>query len=121
LRAGRNPGLEKKLRRTEAADTFEAIARHWHARQLPRWTKTHASDVLESLERDVFPSVGRMPIRDITPPIVLPVLRQIERRPAIETARRVRQRMSAVFVYAIALGIGESDPAAIVKGAWRRW
>jgi hypothetical protein len=25
--------------------------------------------------------------------------------------------MSAIFVYAIALGIGESDPAAIVKGA----
>jgi integrase len=49
--------------------------------------------------------------------MVLGVLRTIEARPALETARRVRQRMSAVFVYAIALGVGESDPAAIVRGA----
>jgi integrase len=49
--------------------------------------------------------------------MVLKVLREIEDRPAPETARRVRQRVSAVFVYAIALGIGETDPAAIVRGA----
>jgi hypothetical protein len=49
--------------------------------------------------------------------MVLTILRSIEGRPAIETACRVRQRMSAVFVYAIASGLGESDPAAIVRGA----
>ncbi len=35
----------------------------------------------------------------------------------METARRVSQRMSAVFVYAIASGRGEADPAAVVRGA----
>jgi integrase len=49
--------------------------------------------------------------------MVLMVLREIEARPAPETARRVRQRISAVFVYSVALGIGETDPAAIVRGA----
>jgi integrase len=121
LRDGRDPSVEKKLqlsRQQEAgANSFEAIARDWHARKLPTWTERHAKDVLDSLEGSVFPTLGPSPIADITPPMVLHVLRAIEARPAQETARRVRQRVSAVFVYAIAMGIGENDPAAIVKGA----
>jgi integrase len=121
LRQGRDPGLEKKLRRAEslskAETTFEAVTRDWYARQAPTWTERHADDVMTSLERDVFPLIGALPITEITPPMVLNVLRSVEARPAIETARRVRQRMSAVFVYAIASGIGHDDPAAIVKGA----
>lgn len=120
LRAGKDPGLEKKLRRAaggDASGSFEAIARDWHARKLPTWTERHGKDVLDSLEGYVFPTLGSLPIADITAPMVLGVLRTIEARPALETARRVRQRVSAVFVYAIALGIGENDPAAIVKGA----
>src|SRR5690606_14039284 len=62
-------------------------------------------------------SLGAVPIKSITAPMVLGVLREIENRPAKETARRVRQRMSAVFVFAIASGRAETDPAAIVQGA----
>lgn len=121
LRAGQDPGVTKKVRAStrEASrqNTFEIIAREWYALQLPTWTKTHAYDVLRSLERDVFPSIGDVPIRDLTPTIVLAELRKIEKRPAVETARRIRQRMSAVFVYAIASGRADADPAAIVQGA----
>jgi len=121
LREGRDPSLERKLEQTRTrealANSFEAVARDWHARMASSWTERHASDVWESLKQGVFPTLGSLPIREITPPMVLGVLRPIEARPAVETARRVRQRMSAVFVYAIALGIGETDPAAIVKGA----
>ena len=39
------------------------------------------------------------------------VLGAIEDRDAIETAKRVRQRISAVFIYAIAQGMAESAPA----------
>ena len=120
LREGTDPALQRKLRKAfgnELANTFEAIARDWHSRHLPTWTERHGKDVLDSLEASVFPILGRLTITDIKAPMVLGVLRQIEARPAPETARRVRQRMSAVFVYAIALGIGENDPAAIVRGA----
>ena len=121
LRAGRDPSAEKrvaKIAATIAAElTFEPIARRWYEQSAPMWTERHASDVLGSLEGDVFPKIGALPIGEITPPIVLQVLRPIEARPALETARRTRQRISAVFVYAIASGLAETDPAAIVKGA----
>lgn len=102
LREGRDPGLEKKLERTRArealANTFEAVARDWYKRMVATWTERHAGDVLTSLERDVFPVLGPLPISEITPPAVLGAVRAIEARPAIATARRVRQRVSAVFV-----------------------
>lgn len=97
--------------------TFEDLAREWHARQAPGWDERHAWDVLNSLERDAFPALGIMPLDAITPRLVLNMLRTIEDRGAIETAHRVRQRISAAFVYAIASGLCETDPAAIVKGA----
>lgn len=70
---------------------------------------------MNSLERDAFPTLGSMPIREIPAPDALAPLREIEQRDVKEPARRIRQRMSAVFVYAITCGVG--DPAAIVKGA----
>jgi len=121
LREGRDPSSERKRRRLdgarEAEQTFESIAREWFALQRGSWTATHAGDVIGSLERDVFPAIGAVPIKEISAPDVLSLLRSIEARPAIETARRVRQRISAVFVFAIASGRASSDPAAIVKGA----
>ncbi|EPR09629.1 integrase [Sphingobium indicum IP26] len=99
--------------------TFESVAREWHALQLERWTDRHAADVLDSLARDVFSEIGTLPIGAIGAPAVLQVLRDVERRGSIETARRIRQRISAVFSFAIAEGLVENDPAAIVGKALR--
>jgi integrase len=89
------------------------------ARHQQHWVEQHAYDVLHSLERDVFPALGSIPIKSITAANVLSVLRTIENRPAAETARRIRQRMSAVFVYAIASGRAENDPASAVQKAMK--
>lgn len=121
LREGRDPGIEAAKLRIEravaSANTFEALARGWFVLQEGRWTPVHARDVISSLEKDVFPWVGKLPITEIEEPMVLSVLRKIEKRGAIETAHRIRQRMSAVFVHAIAEGVGSRDPAAIVTKA----
>jgi integrase len=121
LATGRDPKIAKQLEaRADAerlAATFETVARQWFERVKGQWTKVHAGDVIRSLERDVFPYIGSYPISELKPPKILEVLRMIEDRPAIETAKRVRQRMSAVFVFAISSGLAETDPAAIVAGA----
>lgn len=121
LMSGRDPieveQEEKAARKAETEDTFEVIAREWHALNKPGWSSNHATDVLSSLEKHIFPALGDKPVKSITAPMVMTELRKIEERPAVETARRVRQRMSAVFVFAIATGRGTDDPAAIVRPA----
>lgn len=121
LREHKNPAIElKKVRAMNAAGaelTFERVATAWHEVQKERWVPVHAADVLQSLKRDVFPEIGKLPIRELDAPTVLACLRKIEKRGSIETAKRVRQRISGVFTYAISEGIADNDPAAIVRGA----
>jgi integrase len=115
LAEGRDPGIVRKLlveANLEAGrQTFERVAREWFDNTRSRWALVHADDVIRSLERDVFPSIGALPISELSPPLVLAVLREIESRGAIETAKRVRQRISGVFTFAIAKGLTQSDPA----------
>ncbi|QNA85543.1 integrase arm-type DNA-binding domain-containing protein [Sphingomonas sp. So64.6b] len=112
---GRDPNVAKKLRIEENIEagrqTFERVAREWHENAKAQWARIHAADIIRSLERDVFPTIGALPIAQLTPPLVLGVLREIEARGSIETAKRIRQRISAVFIYGIAQGIVQSDPA----------
>lgn len=121
LLAGNDPGgmkrREQEAQREDSANSFETVARRWFDINKLRWAKVHSYDVIHSLERDVFPKIGTLPIRHIKAPTVLGVLQQIEARPAIETAKRIGQRISAVFVYAIATGAAETDPAAMIGRA----
>jgi len=116
LRRGADPSDRNATNATNAT-AFADVARRWHAHQLPRWSAVHAADVLATLERDVFPSLGALQLGAIDAPAVLRALRGVEARGCIETARRLRQRISAVFSFAMSEGLAVADPAAIVARA----
>lgn len=121
LKQGRDPAIVKQQQRLVAAvqsgETFEVIARAWHKVSLPRWSAVHGQDILEALERDVFPAIGASPIREVTVPQVLAVVRAIEARGSKETARRNRQRIEAIFDFAIAEGKAVDNPGRTITGA----
>lgn len=119
LRDGHDPVVRKSVKKaaiaTDEANTFQAMAKEWAEANKARWVGDHHRRVLRCLEIDVYPDLGSVPIREIKPPHVLEVLRKVEKRGKTVTAHLVRQRMSAVFVYAIATGRADSDPAAPLK------
>ncbi|CAN5443847.1 hypothetical protein BH10PSE19_BH10PSE19_19880 [soil metagenome] len=47
------------------ANSFEVVAREWHAKQTPHWASSHSDKIIRRLERDVFPWLGGCPIADI--------------------------------------------------------
>ncbi len=114
---GRGVDPSTELRTGPAGDeaaSFEPLARRWHERRRMRWSAEHATDVLASFERDVFPATGASPLPAIDAPAVLELLLAIERRGRLETARRVRERISAVFRLGISLKLCSADPAALI-------
>lgn len=121
IAAGIDPGevrkAEKMTGSERAANTFESVAREWHARQEAVWTEGHAERTMQRLERDVFRCIGARPISEITAPELLAVFRRIESRGAHETAHRARFVCGQIFRYAVATGRAERDPAADLKGA----
>jgi integrase len=118
-------GARKRAQETKAQEqaelaklvTFEQAGRQWFDMQKGRWAPVHANDVITSLERDVYPKLGDKPLAKIDAPLVLKTLRAVEDRGAIETAKRLRQRISAIYAYAISEGIVETDPSAVVGRA----
>ncbi|WP_380788614.1 hypothetical protein [Sphingomonas sp. R86521] len=69
----------------------------------------HATDAPASLERDVFSAIGT-----IATPVVLTALCMIEARGRLETAKRVRQRISGAFMFAIDDAPVQQDPAGML-------
>jgi len=122
LAAGVDPSearrSEKAAKSQVATNSFEAVAREWHATiHVPQVSTGHAARTLIRLEQDVFPRLGRVPIGEIKAPQLLEAMRRIEARGAIETAHRALQACGQVFRYAIATGRAERDPTPDLRGA----
>lgn len=113
LAEGTDPGVKRKAeaaaRKLAGANSFEAVARLWFAKQKPSLVATYAEKIIRSLEVDAFPVIGKRPINEIRPPEVLAMLRKVEARGALETLKRVRQRCADVFTFAIASGLREAE------------
>jgi integrase len=118
---GKNPSEVRKEQKialqTESESAFEKIATEWHQMKSAKWSEGYASDITEAFQNDIFPYVGTRPIGEIKPLELLNVLRKIEKRGALEKMRKVRQRCSEVFRYAIATGRAEFNPAADLSSA----
>lgn len=118
LRANRDPNITRKQEKAAAAgvkNRLQSVGEDWLKANMGRWTPKHGGQVRSTLEQFVWPKLGNVPVAEITPPMVLAVVRDIEKRAAIETSRRVLQRISAVFIHAVAHGLTDSNPAANLK------
>jgi integrase len=117
---GIDPSASKKEVKAEEQiqhETFEVIATEWFGKYQHTWTKNTAETIISRLRKDIFPYIGKRPIREISAPELLAVLRRIEGRGAVETARRDRQKCGEIFRYGIATGRAERDIAADLQGA----
>jgi integrase len=119
LGKGIDPAQARKAEKISlaGAESFEAIAREWHAKFSPGWVASHGDRILRRLEIDIFPWLGKRPITEIKAPELLAVLRRIESRGAQETAHRAMQNCGQVFRYAVATGRAERNPTGDLRGA----
>ncbi|CAE6869947.1 Prophage integrase IntS [Paraburkholderia domus] len=121
LAAGIDPSetkkAEKRTQRLNAENSFEAIAREWHAKYAPTWSEGHGARILRRLEVDAFPWIGGKPMVDLAPPHVLDVLRRVEKRGALETAHRLQANIGQACRYAVATGRAQRDITADLRGA----
>ena len=100
-----------------AAPTFAEAAEAVIAIHAPSWRSPKSgAQWRTSLQTYAYPIIGALPVSEITPSHVMVVLEPIwnEKR---ETARRVKQRISAICRWAVAQGHRTDDPAGIVVDA----
>ena len=108
---------EKAARAAQAENTFEAVALAWLKATAAQRTEGTSERAYTWLSSDVFPALGSKPMASIGPRDVLAVLKKIEARGAMDTARRVGQTVGQVFRFAVASGLAERDVTADLRGA----
>lgn len=89
---------------------FGELLAEWWERYLLRGSPRYAHECWRRLEREVLPRLGDKPPKKITPPMILRILRRIEARGTLASARKVKSHISQAMRYGIACGLVTSDP-----------
>lgn len=124
LASGVDPALarreEKLLRRLAQGTNFEAVALEWYEKRKHEWTPRYAKQVLSVLNRDFFPDLGPIPIKQISHIVLLSTLQKIEKRGALDLLTDARSYAGQIFRFAIATGRAERDIAHDLRDAFKR-
>lgn len=112
-----DPAAAKAAKKQADANTFEALAREFIENNRPKWKGNTYEVKLSRMERHLFPYIGQTPVRELTPPQLLEVLRRIEDAGAKELPARMRSLVGQILRYGIATGRAERDIAADLQGA----
>jgi integrase len=102
--------IKKATKSAASGGTFETIAADWIKSETRRaqWTEAYREEVEASL-RNHLSKLDPLPITGITAAMVSPHLRRMERN-VPDMARKVRQRVRAIFDYAVEEGLITGNP-----------
>lgn len=111
---GIDPGEQKKAtRQAQKVEglTFEAMAREWFAYNAPRWAESTTYKAKLYLENDLIPGIGSRPLKAITRPELVELVRKVEARGTLNAAGKIRQWLHQIFRFALAKGAVDTNPA----------
>ena len=122
VRQGTHPARERKAVRLKAAyenaNTFGAVAREWLKANKKHWAPRTHKQRLRLLERDVFPTIGALPMNQVTSAHAHQILQRVEAR-APQMAVVLRQCFSGVSRLAIATMRADTDIAYPLRNTVR--
>lgn len=113
---------KEQLRSSQEAktNTFKLIAERWWNVKKTSITENYAEDIWRSLERDVFPVNGEICITDIKAHTLVKAIQPVQARGALETVRRLYQRINEVMVYAQNTGLTDAVPSVNIGKAFEK-
>jgi integrase len=85
----------------EAGETFQHIAEHWYERQKQSWKPQHAEKTWRRIEMHVFPSIGKIPVKQLTAQDIIRCIQRIEDSGAADIAKRAFQNIKRILDYAV--------------------
>ena len=124
LSQGIDPKLFKDQQRQETIEATENtlfnVASRWFEIKKPTITKATGEDCWRSLANHIFPSLGQLPIADITAPIVITVLKPLEQSGRLDMTKRVCQRLNEVMTFAVNTGAVHANPLTGIRSAFHK-
>ncbi|WP_288654773.1 MULTISPECIES: integrase domain-containing protein [Pantoea] len=107
-------------RQIELDSIFSVVASRWFLVKSKSVTEDYAKDIWRSLEKDIFPTIGEIPVQVLKARTIVEALEPIKARGALETVRRLVQRINEIMIYAVNIGLIDANPASGVGMAFER-
>ncbi|MES2818666.1 MAG: integrase domain-containing protein [Pseudomonadota bacterium] len=107
-------------KRVETEHTLENVASAWFELKKDSVTPDYAEDIWRSLALHVFPSLGPLPLAQISAPMVIKILRPIETKGSLETVKRVSQRLNEIMAYGVNAGLIFANPLSGIRAVFKR-
>lgn len=104
----------------ELDSIFSTVAANWFQIKSKSVTEDYAKDIWRSLDKDVFPAIGEIPVQEIKARTIVEALEPIKARGALETVRRLVQRVNEIMIYAVNTGLIDANPASGVGMAFEK-
>ncbi|EOZ1379813.1 tyrosine-type recombinase/integrase [Enterobacter hormaechei] len=124
LANGIDPQIQAEVAEEEqqiALDSiFSTVAANWFKLKSKSVTPDYAKDIWRSLEKDVFPAIGEIPVQQIKARTLVETLQAIKARGALETVRRLVQRINEIMIYAVNTGLIDANPASGIGMAFEK-
>jgi integrase len=98
-----------------AANTFEVIGREWYAKVSASMAPSTKDNLSRRLDTYIYPEIGNQPIANLVAVDLLRVIKLIEKRGALDVARRAHNIMGRIFRYAVGHGIATRDPSRDIE------
>ncbi|WP_339739855.1 tyrosine-type recombinase/integrase, partial [Candidatus Regiella insecticola] len=95
-------------------------ATEWFKIKQSSITANHARDVWRSLERDIFPVVGQVGIQEIKARTLITALEPVKAKGALETVKRLTQRLNEIMIFAVNCGLIDANPAGGIGKAFEK-
>ncbi len=122
LAQGLDPHTHKSeqeyLQRLAHSSTVEQVTQQWLKVKRSKVSEDYATDVLRSLERHVFPTLGAIPIHKLTARDVIAELQPVSAKGTHETVKRICQRLGEVMDFAMLSGLIDSNPLSGISKAF---
>jgi integrase len=120
IAAGVDPSAKRQTEKRENVDTFEAVFYEWFAKNNSNWVVEHARIIKRSIEKNIIPYLGNIPITKIEPKDILKTIQLVENRGSVVTGRKIKNIISQVYRFAIASGNAVYDPTSSLSDALRK-
>lgn len=101
-------------------NTFQLVAERWWNVKKASVTEDYAEDIWRSLERDIFPAIGDVSVTDIKAHTLVQAVQPVQARGALETVRRLCQRINEVMIYAQNTGLIDAVPSVNIGKAFEK-
>ncbi|EPK6349518.1 tyrosine-type recombinase/integrase [Proteus mirabilis] len=113
---------KEQIRNTLEAktNTFQLVAERWWEVKKSTVTEDYGNDIWRSLERDVFPAIGDISVTEIKAHTLVKAVQPVQARGALETVRRLCQRINEVMIYAQNTGLIDAVPSVNIGKAFEK-